>query len=97
MTTTYSAIATVSGQALAGKVMANLEALHPEPVGVGVFEVEDGSGLWEVAAYFTDAPDIAALSIIEAMHSISPFVVSDIPDQDWVAKVRRDLPHHCEP
>lgn len=92
MTTTFSAIATVTGQALAAKVMDDLEGLSPEPLGTGFFEVEDGSGLWEVAAYFTEKPDIAALSVLEALHSISPFVVSEIPDQDWVAKVRRDLP-----
>ncbi len=92
MTTTFSAITTVTGQSLAETVGLAIESLVPEPVGVGTFEVEDGSGLWEVAAYFTEQPDIAALSILEVVHNVQPFVVSDIPDQDWVAKVRRDLP-----
>jgi len=92
MTQTFSSIATVQGRAKAEAVSNDLEALIPEPMGVGVFEVEDGSGLWEVSAYFTERPDIAALGVLEALHGIAPFVVSDIPEQDWVAKVKRDLP-----
>lgn len=90
MPTSYSAINTVSSQALAQTLADAVETL--EPVGVGTFEVEDGSGLWEVAAYFETPPDIAALSVIEALHTAPPFIVSEIPETDWVAKVRRDLP-----
>jgi ribosomal protein L11 methyltransferase len=64
--------------------------MEPEPTGVGVFEMEDGSGLWEVAAYFIETPDAAGLALLEAMHG-ARFVVSEIPETDWVAKVKRDL------
>ncbi len=60
------------------------------PAGVGVFEVEDGSGLWEVAGYFEGLPDVAGLALLEAVHDVG-FVVSEVPETDWVAKVRRDL------
>ena len=63
----------------------------PEPTGVGVFEVEDGSGLWEVGGYFTDAPDEAGLALLAAMHGAKPFAVSELPETDWVAHVRREL------
>ena len=33
---------------LAEALGAAMERLEPEPTGVGVFEIEDGSGLWEV-------------------------------------------------
>jgi len=33
-----------------------LENLEYPPYGVGVFEIEDGSGFYEVGAYFIDAP-----------------------------------------
>ncbi|MBU1836458.1 MAG: 50S ribosomal protein L11 methyltransferase, partial [Alphaproteobacteria bacterium] len=56
------------------------------------FEVEDGSGLFEVAAYFTDEPDRAGLAVLAMVHGVQDFNVSDVPDEDWVAKVRRDLP-----
>jgi hypothetical protein len=56
-----------------------LETLEPEPVGVGVFELEDGSGLWEVGAYFTETPDDIALSLLAAAHGAQPFAVSELP------------------
>ena len=56
-----------------------------------MFEVEDGSGLWEVGGYFIDAPDIGGLDLLAAAFSAKPFVVSEIPETDWVAHVRREL------
>jgi ribosomal protein L11 methyltransferase len=69
-----------------------LEELEPAPTGVGVFEVEDGKGIWEVGGYFLDAPDDIDLALLSAAFGAGPFVVSEVPDQDWVAKVRRELP-----
>lgn len=89
---TYSAFTTMTGPDVAHALGEALETLTPEPIGIGVFEVEDGSGLWEVGAYFTQTPDVAGLAILATLHDAKPFVVSEIPDQDWVAKVRRDLP-----
>ncbi len=90
--TTYTALTTTPGRSIAEGLAAALEALQPEPTGIGVFEVEDGSGLFEVAAYFTDAPDRAGLAVLAMVHGVRDFNVSDVPDEDWVAKVRRDLP-----
>ena len=89
--TTYSALTTMQGEAPAYALADDLEALVPEPTGIGVFEVEDGSGLWEVGAYFTERPDVAALAVMSALHGARPFAVSQIPDQDWVSKVQREL------
>ena len=89
--TTFTALTTLQGKAKAEALGEALEALQPEPTGIGVFEVEDDSGLWEIGAYFTDAPDQAGLAVLAVMHDAKPFVVSEIPDQDWVAKVRREL------
>lgn len=88
---TYTALTTVTGRQMADTLAQDLEALTPEPTGVGVFEIEDGSGLWEVGAYFTDPPDAAGLGVLEALHGVKAFIVSEVPDQDWVAKVRREL------
>ncbi len=68
-----------------------MERLNPEPTGIGVFEVEDGSGLWEVGGYFVDAPDLAGLALLAASNGAKDFVVSEIPETDWVAHVRREL------
>ena len=40
------------------------EDLDPEPVGTGVFEIEDGSGLWEVGAYCLDPPDDLVIALV---------------------------------
>ena len=68
-----------------------MEALAPAPTGLGVFEVEDGSGLWEVAGYFDARPDEAGLALLAVAHGARPFAVSRVDDRDWVAQVRREL------
>jgi len=88
---TWTALTTLPDEAQAEALGLALEDLEPEASGVGVFEMEDGSGLWEVGAYFTDAPDGLALAILAAAHGARPFVVSELPETDWVAHVRREL------
>lgn len=88
---TYTALTTLMGKSGAEKLGEVMETLVPEPTGVGVFEVEDGSGLWEVGGYFTDAPDEAGLALLAAAFAAKPFVVSELPETDWVAHVRREL------
>lgn len=88
---TYAALTTASGLDLANRLGEALEAMTPEPTAVGVTEVEDGSGLYEVGAYFTEPPDRAGLALLEALFGVRPFTVSEVPDQDWVAHVRREL------
>jgi ribosomal protein L11 methyltransferase len=88
---TWAAIATVAGKARARALAAAVERLAPDAV--GRFEVEDGSGLFEVAAYWEEGPpDGVALDLLAAAHGARPFAVSALPPTDWVAKVRRDLP-----
>ena len=58
---------------------------------MGVFEIEDGSGLWEVGAYFEEAPDDIVLMILAEAWGAKPFAISELPEIDWVAKVRREL------
>lgn len=88
---TWTALTTLPDKASAEALGEALEDLTPEPVGVGVFELEDGSGLWEVGGYFTDSPDDIALSLLAAAHGAQPFAVSELPETDWVAHVRREL------
>ena len=88
---TFTAFTKTKGRLPAEAISDVLETLIPEPTGVGVFEIEDGSGLWEVGAYFTEAPDVVGLALIAAANDAKDFVISELPDTDWVAKVRRDL------
>jgi ribosomal protein L11 methyltransferase len=85
---TWTALTTIRGAAPAEALGAALERLAP--AGVGVFEMEDGSGLWEVGGYFDGPPDPAPIALIEAAFGVA-FAVSVLPETDWVAKVRRDL------
>ncbi|WP_121062962.1 50S ribosomal protein L11 methyltransferase [Chachezhania antarctica] len=88
---TYSALTTLAGKAQAEILGEAMETLDPAPGGVGVFEIEDGSGLWEVGGYFEEAPDEIGLALLAAAHGAKPFTVSEVPETDWVAHVRREL------
>ena len=88
---TFTALTTLPDEDRATALGEALEDLEPEPVGVGVFELEDGSALWEVGAYFVEAPDDIALALLAAAHGAAPFAISELPDIDWVAHVRREL------
>jgi ribosomal protein L11 methyltransferase len=88
---TFTAITTLTGKTPAEALGEAVETLTPEPEGVGVFEIEDGSGLWEVACYFTEKPDHAGLALLATIHGARPFAISELPETDWVAKVKREL------
>lgn len=88
---TFTALTTLPGQAAAEALAEDLERMTPAPTGTGMVEIEDGAGLWEVGGYFDAAPDEAGLALLAAIHGARPFAVSELPEQDWVAKVRREL------
>ncbi|WP_050523002.1 50S ribosomal protein L11 methyltransferase [Pseudorhodobacter wandonensis] len=88
---TYTALTTLIGQDAAEALAEAMERMEPEPTGVGVFEIEDDSGLWEVGAYFLEAPDAVTLELLAVAFEAKPFVVSELPEVDWVAHVRREL------
>ena len=88
---TYTAFTTLRERASADALGEAMERLNPEPSGVGVFEMEDGSGLWEVGGYFTERPNEVAMALLSVAFGANPFVISEVPETDWVAKVRRDL------
>ena len=88
---TFTALTTLMGEDEAHALGEALEKLDPAPYGVGVFEIEDDSGLWEVGSYFMDAPNEAVLDMLAMAFDAKPFVVSELPEVDWVAHVRREL------
>ncbi len=90
--TTYTALTTLMGKPAAEAMSDAMERMEPAPTGVGVFEVEDNSGLWEVGGYFEGTPDSASLALLAATFGAKPFVVSEVPETDWVAHVKRELP-----
>lgn len=89
--TTFTAFAVLPERDLAEDLAERLEELDPGPYGVGVFEIEDGSGNFEVGAYFLDRPDDIVLDLLAAACGATGFVVSELPETDWVAHVKREL------
>ncbi len=88
---TYTALTTLTGQDAAEALAEAMERMEPEPTGVGVFEIEDDSGLWEVGAYFLEAPNEVTLELLAVAFKAKPFAISELPEVDWVAHVRREL------
>jgi ribosomal protein L11 methyltransferase len=88
---TFTALTTLPGEDAALALADALEKLQPEPTGVGVFEIEDGSELWEVGVYFLEPPPAVMLDVLAEAFGARPFTVSELPEVDWVAKVRREL------
>lgn len=88
---TYSALTTLPGEDAAQALADAMERMRPEPTGVGVFEIEDGSGLWEVGGYFLEPPDGVMLEVLATAFGAKPFALSELPEVDWVAHVRREL------
>ncbi|RMF34251.1 MAG: 50S ribosomal protein L11 methyltransferase [Alphaproteobacteria bacterium] len=87
----WTALSTVAGQAQAEALAAAAEALMPAPAAIGVLELEDGRGLWEVGLHFSDPPDRAGLALLAHLHGAADFAVSRLEDRDWVAQVQREL------
>lgn len=88
---TYTALTTLPGQEAAEALAEAMERMTPEPTGVGVFEIEDDSGLWEVGGYFLESPDTTTLELLSVAFGAKPFALSELPEIDWVAHVRREL------
>jgi len=88
---TFTALTTLAGAEAANALAEAMERLDPQPTGVGVFEIEDGSGLWEVGGYFVAPPDQAGLALLAVIHGAKSFSVSELPEVDWVAQVKREL------
>ena len=88
----WTALTTLPSRAAADLLAETAdEVLDPAPFGTGVFEIEDGSDRWEVGCYFTDAPDEIALALLARAAGAQPFAVSEVPETDWVAHVKREL------
>jgi len=88
---TFTALTTIPGEDAANALAQAVEKMQPEPMGVGVFEIEDGSGLWEVGVYFLEPPDEVVLDVLALAFGGKPFALSELPEIDWVAKVKREL------
>lgn len=88
---TFIALTTLSGKEAAEALAFGVEKLMPEPTGVGVFEVKEASDIWEVDVYFTAKPNDVGLTVLATAYGAKPFVISELPETDWVAHVCCEL------
>ena len=87
----WTAFATVTGEVQAQTLAEAMERMDPAPVGTGCFEIDEDDDLWEVGGYFASRPNPVLLALLEAAFGSRPFAVSNVPPEDWVSKVRREL------
>lgn len=89
---TFTAFTICNNKDQADSLADALEKTVPAPFGVGVFEVEDGSNFYEIGSYFLERPSDIDLLLLSSVFSVKPFVISEVPQTDWVAHVKRELP-----
>ena len=87
----HTIFATVDSEDRAQALADAIDKMDPQPAGVGCFEVDEDNDLWEVAGYFSGDPSGLSLTLLEMAFADAKFVVSKVPPEDWVAKVRREL------
>ncbi len=87
----FTARTELDSAAAAGAISDAMEALDPPPGAVATSEEPDGSGHWVVVAYFEETPDATDLALLSAGFGAAAFEVAPVPDEDWVARVQREL------
>lgn len=89
--TLFHAVTALEGAGPAAALQAALEELDPAPTVTGAHNRDDGTGLWEVSAYFDGRPEEAALMLIARAHGAPDFSVAPVGTRDWLAQVRAGL------
>ena len=90
---TYMVVTTLSGEEAATALALRIESQLSSVTATVTGEIEDGSGLWEVAGYFDHCPDELRLSLLIAAAGADarPFVISELPETGWVERAQRQL------
>jgi ribosomal protein L11 methyltransferase len=89
--TLYHAITAIRGQDAARALFDALDELWPAPRASGTHDRDDGSGVWEVSAWFDGRPDETMLALLARAHDAGPFSVAPVGSRDWMAQVRAGL------
>ncbi|MEM8569276.1 MAG: 50S ribosomal protein L11 methyltransferase [Pseudomonadota bacterium] len=95
--TLYHAISEVRAEASARALFDALDTMSPAPQASGLADRDDGTGRWEVSAYFDGRPDETTLALLAAAHGALAFSVATVGTKDWMAQVRAGLsPVHAK-
>lgn len=87
----HHATTAVRGEAAAQAICDALLEMEAPPSACGVHDRDDGTGIWEVGAYFELRPDAAALALAAAAFGADAFSVAPVGTRDWMAQVRAGL------
>lgn len=87
----HHATTSLRGEAGALALCDALDEMTSPPSAAGVHDRDDGTGTWEIGAYFDERPDPAALALLAAAHGAPDFAVAPVGSQDWMAQVRAGL------
>lgn len=87
----FHAMTTIAGLPAANRLLDALDDLPIAPSAGGVHDRDDGSGIWEVSAYFEGPPDAGGLAVLAAVHGAEDFAVAPVGSRDWLAQVRAGL------
>ncbi len=90
--TWHVALCIAEGQECADSLQASLERMNPSPDATVAVEIDESSDIWEVGGYFDRKPDSVSLALLAEAFGTEGFTVSEIADEDWAAKVNRQLP-----
>ena len=88
--TTYVLTSLVDSENSARQLCSLIEKMHPGPVGVGFFELDERNSTWEVEAYFTVKPNKGSTVLLEFLYK-TELQLSILEKVDWVTKVQRNL------
>lgn len=89
--TLYHAITEVSSRSAAEALFDALDEASPPPKASGTHDRDDGTGIWEVGAYFDGRPDETLLAIIASAYGAADFRIAPVGTRDWMAQVRAGL------
>ena len=88
---TFMAVTTILGEHKATELASRIENHLSGVSGVAISEIEDGSGLWEVAGYFDDRPDDVRLALLATACGARRFLISELQETGWVEEAQRQL------
>jgi ribosomal protein L11 methyltransferase len=89
--TLFHAVTSLRGATPAAALADALEEIDPAPTVTGAHDRDDGTGIWEVSAYFDGRPDDTALMLLARAHEAPDFAVAPVGTRDWLAQVRAGL------
>ncbi|MCY4306013.1 MAG: 50S ribosomal protein L11 methyltransferase [Aestuariivita sp.] len=92
MVVVYSALTTVREKVSVEALSEALEHLEPAPIGIDVSRPKNNLDSFEITSFFDSRPDEVALALLSTLLSTPPFIISKIPEINWIKHVGQEHP-----